>query len=72
LADAPTESVSTPAGDFKAKFIHITLVQDDSMMTIDQWYSDQVPGGSIKSVITSDGKVNFKSEFLLQSIDSGK
>lgn len=57
LENATEESVTVPAGTFKAKVIESTFSQAGSNFKSKVWYTEDVPGGVVKMESSSDGAV---------------
>jgi hypothetical protein len=69
LAKASEESVTVPAGTFKAKVIDINFSQQGANFKGKMWFTNDVPGGIVKSEITSDGAVKSETKMELTAID---
>ena len=56
LEKASSESVTVPAGTFNAKMIPVSVERDGAATRGKVWYSDEVPGGTIKVEMKTLGK----------------
>jgi molybdenum cofactor biosynthesis enzyme MoaA len=69
LAKATEESVTVPAGTFKAKAIDMNFSQQGANFKGKTWFSNDIPGGTIKAEITSDGPVKSETKMEITAID---
>ena len=58
LAKATEESVTVPAGTFKAKMIEFSKSQQGMNMKVKSWFCDEVPGGTVKQELSGQGNQN--------------
>ncbi len=69
MAKATEESVTVPAGTFKAKVIEINMTQQGMNIKGKTWYCEDVPGGVVKMEASTDGAVKSQTSGELTALD---
>ncbi len=74
LANAKEEKVTVAAGTFNAKMIEFNKTQQGMTRSVKSWFSEEVPGGTVKQEVSGEGNQNgqemkFQMKMELSSID---
>ncbi|MGN6724898.1 MAG: hypothetical protein ACTHLZ_03190 [Tepidisphaeraceae bacterium] len=69
IAKAEEETVTVPAGTFKCKKLEVHRTQNGMKLDGTTYYSEEVPGGTVKVVMTGSGAVTSITKMELQSVE---